>query len=155
MQFKHLVGTTRLQWHAEAADTMVRRLFGRSAGNPGVAYAHHTYRNGLYQDGLPLGYPIGGDGRMVTVGLSVVPDDTRHFSRYGARLLHADVNPLSQVINQAFPNKNRWTGAELTVDWSIRPVTLRAGLVYLRSHDPAIHDIASLMLTANIPLSKF
>ena len=154
VQFKHLVGTTRLQWHAEVADTMVRRLYGRAAGDPGVAYAHSTYRNGLYQDGLPLGYPIGGDGRMTTVGLSVVPDDTRHFSRYGARLLHADVNPLNQAINQAFPHKNRWTGAEFTVDWVIRPVTLRGGLVYLHSHDPAIHDVASLMVTANIPLSK-
>ncbi|NML15066.1 capsule assembly Wzi family protein [Azohydromonas caseinilytica] len=48
------------------------RLFAERAhvvaGPPGTAYRHHIYRQGYTQNGLPLGYPSGGDTKLTSLG---------------------------------------------------------------------------------------
>jgi len=152
MQFKHMVGATRMQWYAEASDTTVRRVFGLGEGMVGSAYGHVTYRNGLYHDGLPIGHPIGGSGRMLSAGLTMVPDDFQYFSRYSFRVMQAQVNTADQAINHAFPKEARWYGVELAYSWRLRPATFRAGLAMLRRTSGDIDNGFSLMLSMNVPL---
>ncbi|RZS85963.1 capsule assembly Wzi family protein [Pigmentiphaga kullae] len=155
MQFKHAIGSTRLHWYAEAADTTARRVFGLGQGMIGTAYRHSTYSNGLYHDGMPIGYPIGGSGRLVSAGVTVIPDDFRYFSRYKFRILQAEVNEASQKINQVFPDSARWYGAELSYSWRLRPVNLKAGLVVLRRTAGKFDNTFSVLLGMDIPLSGF
>lgn len=152
MQFKHMAGATRLQWHAEAADTTAKRIFGLSEGLKGTAYRHSVYSNGLYHDGLPIGHPIGGSGRLLSGGVTVVPDDFRYFSRYSLKLMHAQVNPLSESINQAFRHSGKWYGAEMAYSWKLRPATFRAGVTMLRQVEGNVGNAFSFMLSMNIPV---
>lgn len=154
MQFKHMMGTTRMQWYAEAADTTAKRVFGLSDGLVGTAYNHSTYKNGLYHDGLPIGHPIGGSGRMLSAGVTMVPDDFRYFSRYSFRFMQAQVNSANQAINQAFPKEARWYGAELAYSWRIRPATFRAGLSVLRRTSGDVSNGLSIMISMNVPLGS-
>ena len=154
LQFKNMAGSTRLQWHAEASDTTASRLFGLRDGLVGTAYRHGTYSNGLYHDGLPIGHPIGGSGRMLSAGLTIVPDDFRNFSRYSFRIIQAEVNSASQAINQAFPKASKWYGAELTYSWRIRPATFRAGVALLRRSSGEVENGFSFMLSMNVPLDS-
>ncbi|OVZ59498.1 hypothetical protein CDO44_12935 [Pigmentiphaga sp. NML080357] len=152
IQFKNTVGSTRLQWHAEAADTTAKRIFGLSDGLTGTAYNHGTYRNGLYHDGLPIGHPIGGSGRLLSAGIAVTPDDFRYFSRYSFRIMQAQVNGANQDINLAFPKQAKWYAAELAYSWRLRPATFRAGLALLRRTSGDMDNSFSIMLSMNVPL---
>jgi len=154
MQYRYMIGSTRLQWHVEAADTMVRRLFGFGDGMPGVAYSHHTYSNGLYHDRLPLGHPIGGSGRMLSAGLSVIPDDFRYFSRYSFRIAQAQVNSTGQAINGAFPISENWYGAELVYSWRLNTTAFRVGLFILKPTSGAVDNKVSLMFSMSTPLGR-
>lgn len=140
LQYKHVWRNTRLHWHLESADTMTRRLFGAGskAGEPGVAYTHGHYRDGMYHEGLPIGHFLGGDGRVLALGLSLVPLDSPRQLRYSLRLLKADVNAASQAVNLAFPVADSLSLAELSASWQMRavasqPLKLRLGLTALHS----------------------
>jgi len=152
VQYKHSVGATRMQWYAEASDTTAKRIFGLSEGLSGTAYRHSTYTNGLYHDGLPIAHPIGGSGRLLSAGVSVVPDDFRYFSRYSLKLMHAEVNAKSQDINQAFPKSSKWYGVELAYSWALRPARFKAGATMLRRIDGNMPNGFSLMLSMDFPL---
>lgn len=154
MQFKQLAGSTRLQWYAEATDTTARRVFGIGQGMVGAAYSHSTYKDGLYHDGMPIGHPIGGSGRMLSAGVTVIPDDFRNFSRYSFRVMQAQVNPGNQTINQVFPEQARWYGAEVSYSWRIRPATFRAGLAVLRRTAGNLDNGFSLKFSVDIPLGQ-
>jgi hypothetical protein len=150
-QFKHMAGASRVQWHAEASDTTARRLFGLKEGLKGYAYNHGVYRDGLYHDGLPIGHPLGGDGQLLSAGVSVVPTDSRYSSRYSAKLMHATIN-LDESINMAFPRADKWVGGEFAYSWVMRPATFRAGFTVLHSTKGSLNDAFSLMLSVNVPL---
>lgn len=154
-QYKYVAGNTRVQWHVEAADTMARRLFGAGTGEPGIAYRHTNYRDGLYHDGLPIGHGIGGDGRLYSAGLTLAPDDFRYFSRYGFKLLYADVNPLGQSVNQAFNKSGGWYGGQAWMSWSLKSVILSAGLDVRRRREGNVDNAFSVMFSASVPLARF
>ncbi|WP_160142238.1 capsule assembly Wzi family protein [Pigmentiphaga humi] len=154
VQFKHLVGSTRVQWHAEAADTMARRVFGLGQGMPGTAYNHTTYKNGLYHDGMPIGHPIGGSGRMLSAGVTVVPDDFQFFSRYSFRVMQAEVNEANQATNQLFPHSARWYGAEFAYSWVMRPATFSAGVMMLRRTAGNFDNAYGVLFSMNVPLGS-
>jgi hypothetical protein len=151
-QYKHMWGTSRLQWHAEAADTTADRLFGLGSGITRVAYAHSTYRDGLYQDGLPIGHFIGGDGRVYSAGVTLIPSDYKYYSRYSFRLFQANVNATSHAINQAFPRQNRFVGAELAASWMLKPATFRAGVMGLRNSGG--RNDFGVILSLDLPLDS-
>ena len=151
-QFKHMVGATRVQWYAEASDTTAKRMFGLSSGLPGTAYRHGTYQNGLYHDGLPIGHPIGGTGRMLSIGLNITPDDFRYFSRYSVRIIQAQVNGATQNINQAFSAAAHWYGAEATYSWRFRSSSFRVAMAMIRKTSGKMDNALGLMLSVNIPL---
>lgn len=152
MQFKHSIGAARLQWHAEAADTTARRVFGLGEGMKGTAYRHHIYEDGLYHDGLPIAHFIGGTGRLLSAGLTIAPDDFRYFSRYSVRLLSAQVNATNQKINEAFPKSDSWQAAELAVAWRLRPISFRSSLIVMHSNKNSSNNGISIMFSMNMPL---
>lgn len=157
LQYKHVWHNTRLHWHLESVDTMTRRLFGAGskAGEPRVAYTHSFYRDGIYHEGLPIAHFLGGDGRALSLGLSLVPLDSPRQLRYSLRLLKADVNASSQTINLAFPAADSLSLAELSASWQMRPVAsqpvrLRLGLTALHSRRQG--SDAGLTLGLELPL---
>ena len=154
MQFKHMAGSTRMQWYAEAADTTAKRVFGLGEGLIGTAYNHGTYRNGLYHDGLPIGHPIGGSGRLLSAGVSIVPEDFRNFSRYSVRIMQAQVNAVNQATNAAFPYESKWYGAEFMYSWQVRPISFKVGVRALRRTEGNINNGFSVLLSMNMPLDS-
>ncbi len=131
-QYKYVWSKHRFHWHVEAADTMTRRLFA-ATGEPGTAYRHSFYRDGLYHEGLPTAHFAGGDARVYSAGLTLIPQDHPRGLRYSVRLLQADLNPGSQAANQAFPSADRRRIGELAVSWKQRAVTFRAGIAMQHS----------------------
>lgn len=83
-------------WHVEWANTHY------DFDKHGIIYTHSTYRDGYYQKGLPLGHPIGGDGKVASVGISGNVDAS---NRVGLQYAKAKVNQSAQSINAAFPAK--------------------------------------------------
>jgi len=149
-EYKHAWGDTRMQWHVEAADSKTRRLFqGQRRGTPNVAYRHSQYTDGLYQDGLPIALAIGGDGRSISAGLTVVPASPRYNLRYRFGLLHADVNESNQRQNQAFPTARRYVGGEFGMQWNFNRTTWRlAGRVL---HGTDGRNMTGVGLSVEVP----
>lgn len=95
------------QLYAEYADT---RTNGRVRN---ISYNHSIYKDGYYQQGYPLGHPLGGDAESVSVGgkLWVSPEDF-----VTAKLQYAKVNQADNDINQAFPTTDKLKVVDVT--WS-------------------------------------
>ncbi len=87
-----------------------------------ITYAHHQYTDGYYQQGYPLGHPIGGDGDMYSLGGDIRFDP---MNRLGGRVFLAHVNgsapTLEHQINDAFPEKDKIKGLDLTWTHYIKP----------------------------------
>ena len=83
-------------WHAEWANTYY------DLDKTNTIYTHSIYKDGYYQKGLPLGHPIGGDGEIISMGLSGHIDAN---NQLGFKYANAKVNQSNQVINSAFPTK--------------------------------------------------
>ncbi|MFW2177851.1 MULTISPECIES: capsule assembly Wzi family protein [unclassified Moraxella] len=96
-------------WHAEWANTYY------DFDKTNIMYGHSIYRDGYYQKGLPLGHPIGGDGEVVTVGLS---GDINPQHRLGFSYTKAKVNQSNQTTNVAFPTAKTLDIAN--ADWQYR-----------------------------------
>ena len=152
-EFKHALQRARLQWYAEAADTMSQRAFGIQEHLPDHSYTHHVYTGGLYHDGLPIGHPIGGDGEIYSAGVHVVPTYSKYSVRYGARGFSAEVNPSNQPINQAFPRHAKLLGGELSGSVSLKWLYLRAALAWLHDRNSGEDDFSAL-LTLELPLER-
>jgi len=138
VQFKHALVGSRLQWTLETADTKSGRMFGLREGNVGSAYAHTQFRDGMYHEGLPVAHFIGGEGRATSLRLDVAPAQNPYRLRYGLRFLRAEVNPLDQAINLAFPAADTVKLLQLNASWRMRafgaqPMTVHAGFDVLRS----------------------
>lgn len=100
----HAWGDNTVNWSLEGADTRVE--FKRE----GVVYDHHLYRGGYYQQGLPLGYALGGDAQSVSVRLAVSTPKRHTFS---GQLMHAKVNPRNQAINGLYAQRDDLNGIKL------------------------------------------
>ncbi|AMH00263.1 hypothetical protein BSQ98_24520 [Serratia liquefaciens] len=97
-------GPTTINWHIEGADS-------RSNGkNDYIMYNHYVYKGGYYQQGYPLGHPMGANGQMLSGRVEMVLDDGQ---RWSTRLVYAKVNPKSQNVNQAFPKSDTLKGIQL------------------------------------------
>lgn len=151
-QYKHMMGATRLHWYAEAADTMVGRLFGIGEGRAGTAYRHSVYTNGYYHDALPIGHFSGGSSRVYSAGLTVVPPDYRTYARYSFRVLQARVNESSQAVNGSFPEKDSFYGGEVAVSWTMNRATLRMGLNAIRGSRNNMNNAFGLIFGLQLPL---
>lgn len=136
-QYQHAWDGTRLRWHVEAADTVCQRFGGQNTAAIGVAYNHSFYNDGMYQDGLPIGHFLGGDGRAASFGLTVMPEGSASDLRINARLMRAEVNASNQTNNLAFPARDWLSAGRLSASWIVRagalPVELQAGLSASRS----------------------
>lgn len=125
IEVMHTWDTRQVSWYLEGADT--RTGFDKQ----GISYTHRNYRKGYYQQGYPLGASIGGDSTQYTLGVNVTLEDGQ---RLGARLVHEQVNRLSQPINRAWPTADKHTGGELSWRAPLRDwVTLDTRLWYSHS----------------------
>ena len=97
-------GQNNVNWYVEGADTTTE--LDRDTN---ITYRHHLYKDGFYQQGYPLAYSYGGDAQTITSKLTVSTPDRQ---RYSGKLIYAKVNPHSQAINQAYPNKDTLRGFE-------------------------------------------
>ena len=84
----------------------------------GYTYRHGDYKDGYYQHGYPLGHGIGGDSQMYSIGGNIRFDK---MNRVSGRILSANVNQSSLLINQQFPNKDEIQALELTWTHYIQP----------------------------------
>ncbi|MDR3429809.1 capsule assembly Wzi family protein [Silvimonas sp.] len=150
------LGSHRLQWHLEATDSETDRFFGRKAGQSGLAYNHWTYRDGYYQDQLPIGSWMGGDGKSVSANLTWTPTEWRYQQQYTFRYLHAQVNPGDQAINQAFPRADTLNGLIGGVNWMVPRTHIQAnvGASVIRKQSNGATQFGGL-LQLRIPLDKY
>lgn len=84
----------------------------------GYSYNHHNYSDGYYQHGYSLAHGIGGDSQMYSIGGNIRFDK---MNRVSGRILSANVNQSSLLINQQFPNKDEIQALELTWTHYIQP----------------------------------
>lgn len=105
--------------YAEWADT---RNEGHASA---ITYNHHQYKDGYYQQGYPLGHPLGGDGEMYSFGGDIRFDA---MNRLGGRVFVAHVNEsdnkglyVDYPINDAFPEKDKIKGLDLTWTHYLKP----------------------------------
>lgn len=153
-EYKHELAGHRLQWHIEGADTTANRWFGLgSTPLPGVAYNHFQYTSGLYHDLMPIGHFIGGDGRVLSLGLKVTPNSPGLIRRYSARVMTGRVNSTNRPINGVFPANAKISGLELSVTWRYRPVEIRSGFA-IRHNSVSGNDRAAF-ISAQFPLTLF
>lgn len=95
-------------WHLEAADTST--TLGKKTG---TTYRHHIYKDGYYQQNMPLGHPLGGDMRSVVLAAnsSIYNTDkskwfkTHHF---GGKIVHA------QTVRKNNQEKEQINGASIS-----------------------------------------
>ncbi|SIK60255.1 Uncharacterised protein [Mycobacteroides abscessus subsp. abscessus] len=81
-----------------------------------------------------------------------MPDDYKYFSRYSAKILHAQVNGAGIATNQAFNRADKFYGGEFSYSWMLKPATFKAGVTMLRSVNGNANDAFSFMLSMNVPL---
>ncbi|NHC04429.1 capsule assembly Wzi family protein [Acinetobacter sp. 187] len=100
------------QLYAEWADTHT------NGDTWGYSYNHHTYTDGYYQHGFPLGHAIGGDSEMVSIGGDIRFDS---MNRLSGRALFAKVNDSNLEINNAFHQQDDIKALDLTWTHYIKP----------------------------------
>lgn len=103
------------QLYAEYTDT---RTSGKVRG---ISYEHSSYTDGYYQQGLPLGYALGGDAESIAIGGRLWLDN-RNF--INAKVQHAKVNQADEAINQAFPTTDKLTGIDVAWEHQLNPQAL-------------------------------
>ena len=134
LQLAHAFGEQRLAWTLEAVDTETSRLFGLGGNRHGPAYGHAIYRDGYYHLGLPLGAPIGGGGRSLSLGLAwVAPPggalDRVAFVATAGRVSEHGAEPL----NRAFGTPGRLHAASLRAEGALGAGRWRLGLSLQRT----------------------
>ena len=113
-----------LNWHLEGADTSTK--FGKLSG---VTYRHHLYKDGYYQQDMPLGHPLGGDVRSVVFGMnsSVFHDDSNKWFKsqhFGGKLVHA------QTVRKNKAQQQKTQGASVMWEGDVNTknrINLRVG----------------------------
>ncbi|QRQ82449.1 capsule assembly Wzi family protein [Paralysiella testudinis] len=100
----HAWNANTINWSLEGADTRVEFK------DTGIIYGHHLYRDGYYQQGLPLGYALGGDAQNISARLAVTTPDQQTFSGH---VMHAKVNPTNQRNNERYSHNDTLNGVAL------------------------------------------
>jgi hypothetical protein len=154
-ELKTLIGASAVTWRLEAADTQASRLFGLTgSGVPNSVYTGVVWTDGYYQQGLPLGYPIGGDGRLFSAAAQVTQPDG---IRYGAQVLHMMVNEgaafASHRNNALYPNKDTISALVLNVSYPLSFGKVRATVTAQHSQFAHRYDGAA-MVTLDIDLAR-
>lgn len=125
-------------WHAEWANTHY------DLDKTNIIYGHSIYTDGYYQKGLPLGHPIGGDGEIISVGVSGNIDDS---NKMAVKYANANVNESNQRINAAFPTQQKLDVVELSLQHDFRPTqSVRLGLWGKRDKVASDHEIGGQLV---------
>lgn len=113
IDYSSVLGKMPYQLYLEWADT-------RTNGDAwGYTYNHHTYKDGYYQHGFPLGHAAGGDAEMVSLGGFIKFDP---MNRVNGRLIYADLNQSNRKTNAAFPEKDKIKAVDLSWTHQITPL---------------------------------
>jgi hypothetical protein len=99
LEIKAPIADAVLLFRAEVADTKAERQFFGD-GDVNVTYANTAYADGYYQHGLPLGYPLGGDGFLYGGRVELVTPGGTRYGLHGRRI---EVNESDQARNAVFP----------------------------------------------------
>lgn len=91
-----------LNWHLEAADTSTK--LGKMTG---VTYGHHLYKDGYYQQGMPMGHALGGDVRSVVLGVNSTlynPSRSRllQSQHFGGKLMYAQTQRRNSANEKSY-----------------------------------------------------
>lgn len=147
---KTLIRDNAVTWRVEAADTKASRYFG--LGGQGVAGSMYTavvWSDGYYQQGLPLGYAIGGDGKLISAGVDVTRIDG---IRFGLNWMHLSVNEGNSDINAVYPVRDNINALAFNMTYPVSFGRLRATLAAQHSQ---VHSFdAAAMVTMDIDLAK-
>lgn len=120
------------QLYAEYADT---RTNGKVRN---ISYTHYVYTDGYYQQGYPLGHPLGGDAESISVGgkLWVSPKDF-----VTTKLQYAKVNQADNDVNQAFPTTDKLKVVDVAWEHQYNPKTLISSRLWAVDSDTQSTDI--------------
>lgn len=133
-----------IQLYLEMADT---RTNGKVWG---YTYSHGDYKDGYYQHGYPLGYSIGGDSQIYSMGGNIIID---RMNRLSGRVLTSEINQSSRDINYKYPTQEKIKALE--VSWThyidnVTPLKLKGWL-----NDSNLNGSDSgLALSLEVPLDK-
>lgn len=136
------------QVYAEWADTRT------NLETRGISYEHGTtYRDGFYQQGYPLAYPLGGDAQAVSVGGHVHVDKVNSLSgrMMFAKLDKANVN--SRQNNYAFPDQDKLKFVEMAWTHRITPEVPLKVNAWLSDSDVHGQD-GGVGVNVELPLDK-
>lgn len=117
----------------------------------GYTYRHGDYKDGYYQHGYPLGHGIGGDSQMYSIGGNIRFDK---MNRVSGRILSANVNQSSLLINQQFPNKDEIQALELTWTHYIQP-TMPLKINGWVSDSDLLGQDSGLLVGIELPLDDY
>jgi hypothetical protein len=99
----------------EGADMVVDRFGGLGGKSmPDISYVNSVYTDGYYEQGLPLGYPTGGDGSRVQLRGDIMSVSG---VRYGFTVEQMQVNPTGQTHNRAWTQKDQISTVTAHIDY--------------------------------------
>ncbi|MDR8726488.1 hypothetical protein FEQ05_03538 [Burkholderia pseudomultivorans] len=149
-ELKTLFQDNAMTWRVEAVDTKASRFFGLGGDGSGGIYTSQVWTDGYYQQGLPLGYAIGGDGKLFSAGVDIVRPNG---IRYGLNLLHMSVNGANTNINAAYPVRDNINALALKASYPLSFGDISATVAAQKSH---IHNFdAAGMVILNVDFEKF
>lgn len=136
------------QVYAEWADTRTNMK------SNGISYEHGTtYRDGFYQQGYSLAYPLGGDAQAVSVGGHIHIDKMNSVS---GRMMFAKLDKAratSRQNNYAFPDQDNLKSVEVTWTHRIKPTIPLKLNAWLSDSDVHGSD-GGLGMQVELPLDK-
>jgi hypothetical protein len=138
------LGNTPVTFRGEATETTTDNYFGKNDKIPQYTYRNGAYPDGYYQQGLPLGYPIGGDGELYMSSLSAID---RRGIRYEVRFVRAFVNETAQTVNLAYPDTDKITAGIIKLSAPLPFGAIHAVAAYQDSEQFGSDAVGNLMLT--------
>lgn len=115
ISYKFATAKGRWSTNLEYADTMTDRF--QSKSKKGVAYNHSQYKDGMYHEGLPIAYFMGGDARVSSFGVEYVPSHNHGNLRYRTRFVQAETHAGSSKNNLAWPEYDKFKQVDFDVFW--------------------------------------
>lgn len=132
-----------VNWSLEMADTRVE------FDDTNIIYRHHIYTDGYYQQGLPLGYVLGGDVRSVRAAANVTTPQEHTFS---GQLLYARAYSATGYLKGSDTLSGISLGWRKTLQKNIEVAT---DIWYLHSKNHLNRDGLGAGLRLSMPLDIY
>ncbi|MGQ0701358.1 MAG: capsule assembly Wzi family protein [Panacagrimonas sp.] len=147
VEVRFSIGQLPLTWRVEGTETTADSYPGKDDDIPRYTYRNGAYPGGYYQQGLSLGYPIGGDGELYLSSVSAID---RRGIRYEAKFLRTLVNDTSQDVNLAYPARDKISAGILKLSAPLPFGSIDAVAAFQDSELFGSEPVASLQLTLDM-----